>query len=389
MVDVVPTLVEAAVCALFFYLLRRVPRTAVLAIVALSYALRPAAREHPVSAGAGGAAGQRAAVFTTQKDATFREDVPVPGHSRGELLVKVRAAGLNPSNFKVNMARLPFFRHTRRRHVVGYDVEGVVVGVGEDCAERFAVGDAAYGFASGGSIAEYAALRCGMAGLSPKSLTPLQTAGLPVVALTSMVAWDRSKLSRGQRALVIGASGGCGNFGVTMGKARGAHITGICSTRNVALVESLGADAVVDYKDPGAMEALKTGGPQFDIIYDTVSSFAPEDPYYETAMRPLLKPGGQYVCINGSPMDWTRGMLEAFVFKPLFGMSIQRPDFDLFVLHPTAANLDRLTKLIDEGSVPATVIDKVFPLDAEAVDAAFRRMKSRRAVGKIVFDIWT
>ena len=70
-------------------------------------------------------------------------------------------------------------------------------------------------------------------------------------------------------------------------------------------------------------------------------------------------------------------------------MSIQRPDFDLFVLHPTAANLDRLTKLIDEGSVPATVIDKVFPLDAEAVDAAFRRMKSRRAVGKIVFDIWT
>ena len=117
----------------------------------------------------------------------------MPGHSRGELLVKVRAAGLNPSNFKVNMARLPFFRHTKAGHVVGYDVEGIVVGVGEDCAARFAVGEAIYGFAATGSIAEYAALRCGMAGLSPKSLTPLQTAGLPVVALTSMVACARAK----------------------------------------------------------------------------------------------------------------------------------------------------------------------------------------------------
>ena len=104
-------------------------------------------------------------------------------------------------------------------------------------------------------------------------------------------------------------------------------------------------------------------------------------------MQPLLKPGGKYVAINGSPMDWTRGILEQFVFKPLLGMSIQRPDFDLFLVRPSTANLDRLTKLIDNKIVPATVIDKTFPLDEKSIDAAFRRMKSRRAVGKIVFDI--
>ena len=135
------------------------------------------------------------------------------------------------------------------------------------------------------------------------------------------------------------------------------------------------------------MQALKAGGAQFDVIYDTVSSFAPEDPYYEPEMRPLLKPGGKYVAINGSPMDWTRGMLEEFVFEPLLGISIQRPDFDLFLVRPSTANLDRLTKLIDDKILPATVIDETFPLDETSIDAAFRRMKSRRAVGKIVFDV--
>ena len=388
--DFVPTLVEAAVLALSLYLLRRFPLPSMLAAAGLGYALRPGSREYP----AGRAGTMRGVVFTApglgvrSMDAKLRSDVPLPGHLSSQLLVKVRAAGLNPSNFKVNMARLPFFRHTKSgNHVVGYDVEGVVVGVGKDCAARFAVGDAAYGFASGGSIAEYAVMQCGMAGHSPKRLTPLQTAGLPVVALTSMVAWDRTDLSRGQRALVIGASGGCGNFGVTLGKAVGAHITGLCSARNIPLVKSLGADAVVDYKDPHDMESLESRGPQFDVIYDTVSSFAPEDPDYETPMRPLLKPGGKYVSINGGKMDWTRGLLEEFVFMPLFGLSIQRPDFDLFIVRPTAANLDRLTKLIDEENLPATVIDQVFPLNADAVDVAFRRMKSRRAVGKIVFDM--
>jgi NADPH:quinone reductase-like Zn-dependent oxidoreductase len=272
--------------------------------------------------------------------------------------------------------------------VIGYDVEGVVVGADQDdpACSRFSVGDAVYGFA-GGSIAEYAVLQCRMTGESPKSLSPIETAGLPVVALTSMVAWDRSNLTRGMRGLVIGASGGCGTFGVTLGKAVGAHITGICSTRNVALVESLGADAVIDYKDERAMQVVKAGGAQFDVIYDTVSSFAPEDPYYESEMQPLLKPGGKYVAINGSPMDWTRGILEQFVFKPLLGMSIQRPDFDLFLVRPSTANLDRLTKLIDNKIVPATVIDKTFPLDEKSIDAAFRRMKSRRTVGKIVFEV--
>ena len=155
------------------------------------------------------------------------------------------------------------------------------------------------------------------------------------MALTSQEAWDRTNLKKGDSALVIGASGGCGTFGVTLAKALGATVTGICSTKNVKLVYELGADAVVDYRKTLEMDKLKAGGKQFDVIYDTVTSFAPEDPDYEPDMRPLLKQGGRYVAINGSPLDWILGIWEKILFKKYFGMKIQREHYDLFLLTPT------------------------------------------------------
>ena len=313
--------------------------------------------------------------------------VPAPSsHSQHELLIKVRAAGLNPSNFKVNMGRIPFYRHLSIP-VVGYDVEGQVLSSGnsEEC-KKFQQGDSVYGFASG-SIAEYALVGCARAAHSPKSLTPVQTAGLPVVALTSLEAWDRSGLQHGQSALVIGASGGCGIFGVTLGKAMGASISGICSTRNVKFVQKLGATKVYDYKNELSMANLIAGGQQFDVIYDTVTSFAPEDPNYEASMRPLLKTNGKYIAINGARSDWMKGMFEMFVTKPFFNLSIQRKNYDLFLLKPTTKKLERLTEFLDSGKVPPTVIDTSFILTDENLNTAFMQMKSRRTVGKICFEL--
>ena len=103
-------------------------------------------------------------------------------------------------------------------------------------------------------------------------------------------------------------------------------------------------------------------------------------------MRPLLLPGGMYVAINGSPSDWIRGMLEKFLFRR-YNVSIQRKAYDLFLVTPTSADLDRISSLIDSGKIPATHIDHIYDLKAEDLDAAFARMKSRRTVGKIAFRI--
>ena len=229
-----------------------------------------------------------------------------------------------------------------------------------------------------------------MAAVKPVSITASQAASLPVAALTSMMAWDRTVLAPGQAALVVGASGGCGLYGVALAKILGATTTGICSTRNLGFVRGLGADRVVDYTDRDAMAALREEGRQFDVIYDTVSSPAPEDPDYSDVIEPLLKPGGRIVAINGSPLDWTRGVVEKFVLRGLLGLedvSIQRPGFDLFLLTPARADLERLVAWFDQGALPTPPIDSAFYLSREGdLERGFARMKSRRTVGKIVFE---
>ena len=111
------------------------------------------------------------------------------------------------------MAKIPFVRHVKSHHVVGYDVVGTILSVGEhDNCAGFAVGDRIYGMASGGSIAQYTTMFCSMASHAPRSLDDLRVAGLPVVALTSLEAFHRVSFKKGMRVLVIGASGGCGIF---------------------------------------------------------------------------------------------------------------------------------------------------------------------------------
>ena len=389
MVDYVITTIEILISLFLIWLIRTFPKSMGLICLGVAYWMRGMLLSNS-SDGANiiGKKHMAAAIFApgVGEHGVKVENIPVPGYTTSEILIKVNAAGLNPSNYKMNPAKLPFVRHARKgKHVIGYDVEGTVLAVGADKeCHSFAVGNNIYGFGSG-SIAEYAVVGCSRAGLSPKSLTSTQTAGLPVVALTSQEAWDRTLLSKDQSVLVIGASGGCGTFGVTLAKALGAHVTGICSTRNIDLVTNLGADAVVDYKKQSEMNKLIAKGQQFDVIYDTVTSFAPEDPDYEPAMRPLLKPGGKYVAINGSPMDWTRGIWEKILFSKL-GIQIQRKDYDLFLLTPTTEKLNRLAKLIDEGIVPPTIIDTTYSLTEANLNAAFTFIKSRRVVGKICFE---
>ena len=411
MVDAACSLVEAVTLLVLSYLLWRLPRAVShLSLGLAAWSLRglvtPELRAADVVAGQ---ATMAAAVFVTEagvEHGVTMAEVALPDPSSGQLLVRVQAAGLNPSNFKINMARIPFVRHLRVP-VVGYDCAGVVLSVGSDCGDGIAVGDEVYGLA-GGSIAEFATLDCAKAAKRPRSLTASEAAGLPVAALTSLMALERSGLREGHRALVLGASGGCGIFGVTLAKLKGAHVTGVCSTHNRDFVRSLGADTVVDYRSEEEMAALLAGGEQFDVVYDTVTSFAEEDPDYEPFMRPLLHSdssesgedivGARYVAINGAQSDWRNMVLEQFIIRPLLGddWRVQRPGYDLFLLSPTKAKLESLASYFDAGdlTLPDGFVEASFPLsgvdliaDTVQLHAAFEKMKSRRTRGKIVFEL--
>jgi NADPH:quinone reductase-like Zn-dependent oxidoreductase len=342
----------------------------------------------------GGRTTMNAAYFApgAPHDVEVSRDVPLPArHMYNQLFVEVTAAGLNPSNFKINLKRIPIVRHLATHYVVGYDFVGTVrsVGSAESCA-GFKVGDRIYGVATG-SMAEFAVAMCGMVGHAPRSLSDAQVAGLPVAALTSLEAWERGGLQPGQRVLVIGASGGTGIFGVTIAKVMGAHVTGVCSARNKEFVQGLtpAPDRLVDYTSAAEIAALVAEGRQFDIVYDTVTSFAPEDPDYEPQMAPLLKPGGQYIAINGHYADWVRGLLDALVVAPLVGRPglVQRKDYCLFLLDPSTRIINLLSGYFDQGLLRDAPIDSTFRLERADMHRAFERMKGRRTVGKIIIDV--
>jgi len=398
-VETLTVVVECVIAALVLIFVTKKPTLAgIMAVVAAGIIgnMMYGSTSVPISGTdlVGGRTTMNAAYFSpgAQHDVDVSKDVPIPSrHMYNQLFVEVTAAGLNPSNFKINLKRIPLVRHLASHYVVGYDFVGTVRSVGSaaGCAD-FKVGDKVYGVATG-SMAEYAVAMCGMVGRAPSSLSDAQVAGLPVAALTSLEAWERGGLKPGMRVLVIGASGGTGIFGVTIGKVMGGHVTGICSARNTEFVNSLtpAPDRLVDYTSSAEMDALIAEGAQFDIIYDTVTSFAPEDPDYEPSMRPLLRPGGSYIAINGYHMDWIRGLLDALIVAPLVGRPglAQRKDYCLFLLDPSTRAANLLADYFDRGLLLDAPIDSTFRLERGEMHRAFDRMKGRRTVGKIIIDV--
>src|SRR4051794_3471488 len=213
------------------------------------------------------------------------EDVDVPQPGPGEVLVAVRAAGVDRGAWHVMtglpyLGRLGFGLRRPRNRVRGLDVAGTVEAVGADVT-RFGKGDEVFGTCRG-AYAEYATARADHLALKPAHLTFEQAAALPTSGATALHALRHP----GDRVLVIGAGGGVGSFAVQLAKARGAHVTGVCSTAKVDLVRRLGADEVIDYtRDP------LTG--QYDLILDIAGNRT------LSTLRALLTPHGTLVIVGG------------------------------------------------------------------------------------------
>ena len=295
---------------------------------------------------------------------------PTPGD--GEVLVRVLAASLAAGEY-YGMRGTPFpirmyigFPKPKKDFVVGLDCAGVVESVGKDVT-RFQPGDEVYGECRG-SCAEYAVAKESAVAHKPHNLTFEQAAAVPTSACTALQGLrDHGKVRPGQKVLINGASGGVGPFAVQIAKALGAEVTAVCSTRNVEMVRSIGADHVIDY----TREDFTRGGPRYDVIMDNVASHSLSD------TRRVLTPQGVHIPSSGhAGMGWiiTAALTAVFV----------RQQGSPFVASTTGKDLVTLGELIEAGKV-TPVIDRTYAL--RDAPEAFRYLDQGHARGKVVISV--
>jgi alcohol dehydrogenase len=314
-------------------------------------------------------------------------DLPRPEPGPGDLLVRVRAASVNPVDYKIRDGGVKVLLHYSMPLTLGNDLAGDVEAVGPGVT-KFKVGDAIYSRLDKdriGAIAEYALVRESAAAKKPASIDYVQAASLPLVGLTSWQALiDLAKLQAGQKVLIHAGSGGVGTFAIQLAKHLGAHVTTTASAKNHALVKSLGADVAIDYKTTRFEDVAKDQ----DVVLDTQAG--------DTLLRSFeaIKPGGVVVTIGGKPdakfarawglslpLVWILGFLNRKVDRLA---KQKRVRFEYLFMHASGEQLEKIGALVDQGVIKP-ILDKTFPLDAAA--DAISYVESGRAVGKVVIRV--
>lgn len=299
----------------------------------------------------------KAAVYTKGKSGKVLEikDLEQPVPQNNEVVIRVRAASVNPLDWRMKSQR------------PGVDVAGQVVAVGETVTQ-FKPGDAVFGAAKG-AFAEYACAPETKLVPKPESMSFEQAAALPIAGLTALQGLrDKGHLQPGQKVLINGAAGGVGTFAVQIAKSFGADVTGVCSTKNVELVRSLGADRVIDYTHDDFTEDSQ----RYDLLLDNVGNRA------LSAMRRVLSPNGK-CAMAGAPKKLPAVFIR--VFKAFAWSLLFRQKFTFFVAKINKDDLTILCGLIQAGKV-TPVIDRRYPLAETA--AALAYVEEGHAPAKVV-----
>lgn len=303
-------------------------------------------------------------------------DKPVVGDC--DVLVRIHAASVNPADWAI-MDGLPYIARPvygglrkPKNRVRGTDVAGTIEAVGTRVA-RFRPGDAVFGWCTG-AFAEYASASEDALEPKPATLTFEQAAAAPLAGLVALQALrDVGKVQAGQEVLVNGASGGIGSFAVQIAKSLGADVTGVCSTSNVDLVRSIGADHVMDY----TREDFTRTGHRYDVILDNVGNHSLSN------LRQALTPTGTLVPNTGGfDNRWFASLgrlISALVVSPFVNQTL-RP----FVMSPKNADLVALKDLMEVGKV-RPVVDRTYRL-AE-VPQAIAYVGGGHARGKVVISV--
>ena len=304
------------------------------------------------------------------------EDVAKPTPAQDEVLVRVRAAALNPLDCHLIrgayvMRPMTGLRRPRMTRS-GADFAGEVEAVGGNVT-RFQPGDAVFG-AVRGAFAEYVCAPESRLAKKPANLTFELAAAIPVAGLSALQGLrDKGQIRAGQKVLINGAAGGVGTFAVQIARSFGANVTGVCSTANVELVRSIGADHVVDY----TRNDFTQSGEQYDLMLDCVGNRS------MSACRRVLTPRGTFVVVGMKP--GSRGMgLIAHLLDVLVSSWFVSQNVVFFLASVNPGDLLLLTELIEKNEL-TPVIDRRYSLDE--VPEAFRYLNKGHARGKVVIDV--
>ena len=305
------------------------------------------------------------------------EDVVKPSVTDEGILIKIRSASVNPLDWHY-MRGSPYIMRMQlglgapKRSRLGVDFAGTVETIGRNVSQ-FKPGDEVFGGASG-AFAEYIVMpETASVIRKPANITFEQSAATGIAGITALQALrDHGKLKAGEKVLINGASGGVGTFAVQIAKSFDAEVTGVCSTKNLDLVRSLGADHVIDY----TRDNYTAGDERYDLIIDMVGNHSVR------VNSRVLKPDGRLIVIGARKGDWIRplrGVIESLLLSPFIKKEVK-----FFVAQFSKEDLSTLAELMQEGKV-TPVIDRHYPLNETA--AAVRYSETGRARGKIIINM--
>ncbi len=311
-------------------------------------------------------------------DVLSYEDVDKPTPKDLEVLIRVRAASVNPLDWRFMRASPHFIRlmaGLRQPQItrLGFDVAGTVEAIGRKVTQH-KPGDEVFGVGRG-AFAEHVCAAESALAVKPPNVTFEQAAALPVAACTALQGLrDKGRIRPGQRVLINGAAGGVGTFAVQIARAFGADVTGVCSTGNVQMVRSIGADRVIDYRQ----EDFTRSGQRYDVMFDCIAN------HPLSACRRVLNPKGRYLLIGGHGGPWLGPLprsILGLIWSPFVSQSLST-----VLARLNKADLLVLLELMQAGKV-TPVIDRRYRLSE--VPEAIRYLEEGHARGKVVITIAT
>ncbi|WP_349435558.1 NADP-dependent oxidoreductase [Pararhizobium sp. A13] len=312
---------------------------------------------------------------------------PVPELRENDVMVEIHAAGVNLLDSKIRDGEFKLILPYRLPLVLGNDVAGVVVRVGAK-VRQFKPGDEVYARPAQdriGTFAEYIAMDEADVAMKPANLTMEEAASIPLVALTAwQVLVERANVQKGQKILIHAGSGGVGTIAIQLAKHLGAYVATTTSTANVALVKSLGADVVVDYKNDDFEKVLQG----YDVVLNSLGKDT-----LEKSLR-VMKPGGKLISISGPPdpdfarqngSGWLLQQVMRLLSSGIRGKSKRRRiSYSFLFMTANGGQLGKITSLIEAGDI-RPVMDRVFPF--ERTNEALDYVETGRAKGKVVVAV--
>lgn len=322
-----------------------------------------------------------------KKEQLRATDVPEPELRADDVLIEVHAAAVNLLDAKLRNGEFKLILPYHTPLVLGHDVAGVVVRVGPQ-VRQFKVGDEVYARADDfriGTFAERIAVREDSVAIKPKNISMEEAASIPLVGLTAWQALvEKARVKKGQKVFIQAGSGGVGTFAIQLAKHLGATVATTTSAGNTALVKSLGADVIVDYKKEKFEEQLSS----YDVVLNS------QDGNTLSKSLGVLKPGGQLISISGPPdLPFAQDIQANWLLQQLmrvlsFGARRQARrlgvGYAFLFMKASGSQLRQITPLIESGAI-RPVIDKVFPFDA--TNEALAYVESGRAKGKVVIKV--